>query len=349
MVEFGGWRMPVQYGSILEEARAVRARAGLFDLSHMGRVRLVGREAVPFADRLLTNEVASMKPGQIRYSLLCQPDGNCVDDVLVYREPEGTVYLVVNAGNTPKDLAWIREHARSFSVRLEDLTDETGMVAVQGPLSQSILSRITGIDLPSIRYYHFASGEIAGTPGLKLSRTGYTGEDGFEIYAPNEHLQRLWEALLDAGAKEGLAPVGLGARDTLRLEAGMPLYGHEIDERTNPIEAGLGWAVKFVPGKAFIGREALEGVAARGPERKLVGFTTESKRVPRQGYPIEEGGKEVGKICSGSPSPSLDTNIGTGFVPVRDAVEGSTRFAMRIHEAAHPLRIVPLPFYKRKK
>lgn len=349
MVEFGGWDMPVQYGPILDEVRKVRTQAGLFDLSHMGRVRFAGKDAIAFADRLLTNEVATMKDGQIRYSLLCHANGNCVDDVLVYKEAGGSVYLVINAGNTAKDLAWIREQAKKFSVEVQDLTDATGMIAMQGPLSQSLVSRITKVDLAAIRYYFFSAGEIAGIPHLMISRTGYTGEDGFEIYAPNEQLGRIWSALMEAGAKDGLAPIGLGARDTLRLEAGMPLYGHEIDDEKNPLEAGLGWAVKFSPGKDFLGRKPLEELQAKGFSRKLVGFKTESKRVPRQGYAIVDGGKEVGKICSGSPSPTLHTNIGTGYVPAKDAIEGSTRFSMRIHDTDHALTVVSLPFYKRKK
>lgn len=354
MVEFGGWDMPVQYGPILEEVRKVRTQAGMFDLSHMGRVRILPQEAggdaaLRFVDRIATNEVHSMKEGQIRYSLLCHENGHCIDDILIYRMPKNVVYLVINAGNTAKDLAWIREQAKGFAVTVLDETDTTGMVAPQGPAAQAIVSKITKIDLGSLRYYFHTSGEIAGIPNLWISRTGYTGEDGFEIYAPNDKLEKIWNALLEVGAKEGLAPIGLGARDTLRLEAGMPLYGHEIDDEKNPLEAGLGWAVKFTAGKEFIGRKPLEELQARGLAKKLVGFRTESKRVPRQGYAIVDAGQEVGKICSGSPSPTLGTNIGTGYVPAKDAIDGSTRFSMRIHDTDHPLTVVPLPFYKRKK
>lgn len=347
MVDFGGWNMPVQYGPILDEVRIVRGKAGLFDLSHMGRVRITGPDAVRFVDRIATNEVASMKLGQIRYSLLCHPNGNCIDDILIYREPGDSVYLVINAGNTAKDLAWIREQAKSWKVEIADLTDSTSMIAIQGPASQTITSKITKIDLTSLRYYFFTSGEIVGIPNLMISRTGYTGEDGFEIYAESEDIGKIWSALLDAGQSAGIAPIGLGARDTLRLEAGMPLYGHEIDDNTNPLEAGLGWAVKFVPGKDFIGRRPLEEIQAKGPSRKLVGFTTESKRVPRQGYPVIENDKEVGRICSGSPSPTLNTNIGTGYIPAHSNTNAS--FSMKIHETLHPLKVVEIPFYSRKK
>jgi glycine cleavage system T protein (aminomethyltransferase) len=347
MTAFAGWRMPVQYGPILEEASAVRSAAGLFDLCHMGRLRIRGGDALLLADRVLTNDVAPMKPGEARYALLCNPDGGVIDDVLVYREPD-SLFVVVNAGNRERDVEWIRRHASGLDAKLEDLTEALAMVALQGPASARILAPLVDLDLAGLRYYRCARARALDLPDVLLARTGYTGEDGFELFLPVRDAERAFAALLHAGAPHGLRPIGLGARDTLRLEAGMPLYGHEIDETTNPIEAGLAFAVRFTPGKDFVGRKPLEAVAETGPARRLVGFRSEGPRIPRQGYALFEEDERLGAVCSGTKSPTLGTNIGTGYVPSGKASPG-TRLSLDVHGEQVPAEIVPLPFYSRTR
>ncbi len=349
MVDFGGWWMPIQYGPILEEVRTVRAKCGLFDLSHMGRVRITGKDRERYVDRIATNHVAAMKPGDIRYSLFCHENGGTIDDLLVYKF-EDAVYLVINAGNTPKDLAHMRRHAQGFDVQLDDLTESWQMLALQGPASLAILSKLTKIPLSEVKYYkHRAgSGGVNGVAEAWISRTGYTGEDGFEVYVPRDRAEALWSALLEAGKEHGLAPIGLGARDTLRLEAGMPLYGHELADDVNPVEAGLLFGVKFAEGKDFIGRAALER-AKQNLCRQLVGLRAESKRVPRQGYNVHlPGGAAIGFVCSGSPSPTLGANIGTAYVSCDHAAPG-TKLEIDVRGSREPAVIVPLPFYQRPK
>jgi aminomethyltransferase len=346
LVEFGGWNMPVQYRGILDEVRCVRARAGLFDLSHMGRVRVRGAGAEDFLQRVTTNDVSKIAPGAIRYSLLLDERGLTQDDILVYRDPGGdSFFLVINAGNTDRDLAILREHAGRFGAEVVDQTQELAMVAIQGPESEAITAALTDIPLAQLGYYKWARGKVCGAD-CEVSRTGYTGEDGFEFYFAGARAGSLWEQFLEAGAARGLLPIGLAARDTLRLEAGMPLYGHELDETTNPLEAGLDWAVKFT--KDFIGRGALEEVRRTGLTRRLAGLTTPSKRVPRQGYPLIKGDEQVGAVCSGTASPTLGTNIATGYLPTGLAEPG-TEVAFQVKDSREPATVVPLPFYKRKR
>jgi aminomethyltransferase len=347
MVPFVGWLMPVQYQGILDEVRMVRRQAGLFDLGHMGRVRITGADAVPFLQRVQTQDVAIIPNGGIRYAMILDRDGYIQDDVLVYRqEDDAGFFLAVNAANTERDLQILRDAATGFSdVVVTDQTDELGMFAIQGPLSQEIIQRITDIDLSSLRYYRWTTGDVAGQR-VEISRTGYTGEDGFEICATQGVIPGLWAAVLEAGRGQGLAPAGLGARDTLRLEAGMALYGHEIDESTTPLEAGLAWAVKFT--HDFLGRKALERIQADGgPNRGLVGLTTKSRRVPRQGYPVLCDNQEVGKILSGAASPTLETNIATCYLPI-ELSEPGTSVAFAIKDKLEPATVTALPFYKRK-
>jgi len=348
LVEFGGWHMPVQYGPILEEVRRVRGQAGLFDLSHMGRVHLSGRDALTLAERLVTCFVAKIPLGSIRYGLFCRPDGNPIDDLLVYRERDG-IYLVVNASNCERDLAWLREHAAGLDVRIDDQTASSAMIAVQGPSSTSILQRsVRGLELAELGYYKFGFGEVCGLPNVRISRTGYTGEVGYEVYFPAHEAERVWDRILASGAQDGLAPIGLGARDTLRLEAGMALYGHEIDEQHNPIEANLSFAVSFHPDKGdWIGRAALARVK-EAPRRTLVGITTEGKRVPRQGYALLHGEEAVGEVCSGAVSPTLDQNIGTAYLPLALAEPG-TVVDLDLRGKRQPCRVVALPFYSRTR
>jgi aminomethyltransferase len=348
LIDFGGWHMPVQYGPILDEVVCVRNKAGLFDLGHMGRVHVRGKDALAFVDRIATNHCAKIPLGSIRYSLFCREDGNPIDDVLLYREPE-SVYIVVNASNTAADLAWMREHAKGFSVTIDDQTDATAMIAIQGQSSREILQRaVTGLDLAKLGYYKFDFASVCGLERTRISRTGYTGELGFELYLPNAEGPRVWRALTELGAQEGLRPIGLGARDILRLEAGMPLYGHEIDAAHNPIEAGLNFGVSFAPEKQnTIGRAALERVLA-APRRKLVGLTTPGPRVPRQGSEVFRGSTRVGEVCSGSPSPTLSTNIASAYVAL-DAASAGTELELDFRGKRQACRVQDLPFFSRTR
>ena len=348
MVDFGGWHMPLQYGPILEEAKCVRERAGLFDLGHMGRISVTGPDAVAYLDRIATNYVAKIPTGSIRYTLFCKPDGNPVDDLLVYRG-EDEVYLVVNASNTDAVLAWMNAHTEGFDVSIDHRTERETMIALQGATSPEVLAKVVSdCDVAALGYYKFTFGTVCGLPNTRISRTGYTGETGYELYFPNAEAERIWGGIMEAGAGAGVRPIGLAARDTLRLEAGMPLYGHEIDEQHNPVEADLGFAVSFKEEKGdWVGRAALEAVAA-APRRKLVGLRTDGKRVPRQGYALYDGEREVGEVCSGAVSPTLDTNIGTGYVPVELAVPG-TELEMDIRGKRQSVRVCDMPFYSRTR
>ena len=348
MVEFGGWEMPVQYASILDEGRAVRGACGLFDLSHMGRFEVQGRDAVALVDRVCTNHCAKMPAGSIRYSLLCRDDGRALDDLLIYREEQG-VYLVVNASNTERDLAWIRGHAQGLAVEVRDTTAATAMLALQGPRSQEILAPLVrGLDLATLRYYRFAFGEVAGLPRTRISRTGYTGEDGFEVYLPAAEGVRVWHELQEIGGPLGLRPIGLGARDVLRLEAGMVLYGHELAEDTNPREAGIEFALALTPEKGdFVGRAGLERLA-REKRARLVGITTEGPRVPRQGLELFQGAEPAGRVVSGGVSPTLGTNIGSAFVRLGLDREG-VELELDVRGKRQKARVCELPFFSRTR
>ena len=347
MVPFAGWSMPVQYRGILDEARTVRTKAGLFDLGHMGRVQVKGPQAEAFLQRLQTNDAAAIPPGRIRYAMILNEQGLTQDDILVYRNPKNDgFFVVINAGNTPRDLAIMRDVAKRFDVVVDDCTATLGMIAIQGPLSQQITQRICKDDLAALKYYAWMETTVCGIP-MTLSRTGYTGEDGFEVYVPNGNEPKVWAEFMAAGEGLGMTAIGLGARDTLRHEAGMPLYGHEIDETTNPLEAGLDWAVKM--NHDFVGKTALEKVlAAGGTGRKLVGLTSVSKRCPRQGYPLMKGGVQVGHVCSGNISPTLDTNIATAYVRTEFATPG-TPLEFVVRDKPEPCVVAATPFYKRAR
>jgi len=348
MVEFGGWHMPVQYGSILAEGQTVRTACGLFDLSHMGRFEVHGRDAVALVDRVCTNHCAKIPVGSIRYSLLCREDGRPLDDLLIYREEVG-VYLVVNASNSERDLAWMRSHVRGLQVEVRDTTTGTAMLALQGPRSQEILAKVTrDIDLGTLKYYRFGFGTVCGLARTRISRTGYTGEDGFEVYLPAAEGVRVWGELQAAGAPLGLAPIGLGARDVLRLEAGMALYGHELSEESNPREAGVEFALALTPEKGdFVGRAGLERLAHEKRSR-LVGITTAGPRVPRQGLELYAGTESVGVVASGGVSPTLNTNIGSAFVRLGHDREG-TELELDVRGKRQPARVCELPFYSRTR
>lgn len=323
MTEFAGFWMPVHYTGVLAEHRAVREAAGLFDLSHMGEFRFEGPDAAANLQRLTTNDVSRLAPGQAQYTLLCNERGGVVDDCLLYLLHEGSYLLVVNAANIQKDREWIRARLEG-RVTLHDESDETALVAVQGPKSVEIVSRVLGADVSDIPSFCARPVEAGGVSFL-VSRTGYTGEDGFELYLDAEAAGALWDRLLEVGRGAGLVPAGLGARDTLRLEARLPLYGNELTEETSPLEAGLAFAVKLDKGD-FVGREALAAERERGSERRLIGFEMLERGVPRHGYPIVHGGEPVGWVTSGSFSPTLERDIGMGYVPAALATEGAEVF-----------------------
>ncbi len=349
MIEFGGWLMPVQYTSIIEEHRGVRSRAGIFDLSHMGEIEISGPHALDLVQWVTTNDASKLEVGQAQYSTMCKPDGGIVDDLLVYRLPD-RYFLVVNAANAAKDFQWIqsqRAQRGHWRVHIQDLTDATALIAVQGPRSQEILQPLAELDLESLGYYRSAVGTVAGHPQVLVSRTGYTGEDGFELFLPAEKAVSLWDAIMRAGREAGLVPVGLGARDTLRLEACMALYGNDIDETTNPIEAGLARWVRLDKGD-FVGWEALARVQQEGPSRKLVGFRMVDPGIPRHGYDIYAMGTKVGYVTSGSYSPTLDANIGLGYVPTALSEPGN-RIEIGIRGRLAAAEVVPTPFYRRPR
>ena len=341
LVPFAGWEMPVQYAAgISAEHRAVRETCGVFDVSHMGEFIVRGPDAIAFVNAVTSNDVAALAVGQIQYSTLLTAQGTIVDDLLVYRAPDH-LFLVVNAGNREADWAHLHAHLGGFDATLEDVSDQYALIAVQGPQAPAVVQRLTATDLAPIKYYRFVTGDVAGVPAI-ISRTGYTGELGFELYVPWESAAQVWDAVLAGG---DVTPCGLGARDTLRLEAGMALYGHELDIATTPLEAGLAWLVKLEK-PAFLGKDVLLAQHQDGVDRKLVGFTFDERAIPRHGMPVWYGDVEVGVVCSGTMSPTLGTPIGTCYLPAAAAVP-DTRFAVDIRGKRVTARVVPLPFYKR--
>lgn len=340
IVPFAGYEMPVQYAQgITVEHKAVREHAGLFDVSHMGEFIIRGDRAVDFVNYVTTNDVAALVIGQVHYSTILNDRGTIEDDCLVYRFAD-RIMMVVNASNIAKDLAHISRHAARFGVTIEDVSDDMGLLALQGPEAAKILQTLTQTDLSTIKYYHFTEGEIAGMPMI-ISRTGYTGEDGFELYHNVKYSTRLWDVLMGAG---DVTPAGLGARDTLRLEMGMALYGNDIDDTVTPLEANLAWLVKLKKGE-FVGSPVLNEQKASGVSKKLVGFTLGDRNIARHGYPVFVAGQQSGVVCSGTMSPTLGTPIGTAYVPTELAKEGST-FDVEIRGKRVPATVVKTPFYK---
>ncbi|MBI4911125.1 MAG: glycine cleavage system aminomethyltransferase GcvT [Acidobacteria bacterium] len=348
MVDFGGWDMPVHYPSgIIAEHLAVRSRVGLFDVSHMGEIRIRGRQALDLVQRLTPNDAGKLKLGQIQYSAFLYENGTFVDDLLVHRVAEDEFLLVVNASNTDKDFAWAKAQAGGFDCSVENESDATGQVALQGPNSLEVLQPLVDVDLASVKYYGFTAGKFLGIPVL-LARTGYTGEDGFEVYCAAERTPFVWDTLAEGGQPFGLAPAGLGCRNTLRLEAKMALYGHEIDDQTHALEADLGWMVKFDKGD-FIGREALLKARDAGLTRRLAGFRTLEKRdIARDGMPVLREGRPVGHVTSGAPSATLGFNLGLCYLPLDLTAVGS-RFQVDIRGRACDAEVIPTPFYKRAR
>jgi aminomethyltransferase len=346
-VDFGGWEMPVQYSSILEEHQAVRTQAGLFDVSHMGEFKVEGKDALAFLQYLVPNDVGRLAVHQALYTQLCLANGNVIDDLLIYKLAEEHYMLVVNAANISNDLSWVQGQATHFAdVTVVDQSGTTALLALQGPEALDILQKLTSVNLADIRYYRCTADLVDGVNCI-ISRTGYTGEDGFELYCSSADAPKLWSDLLAAGKEQGLRPAGLGARDTLRLEAGLCLYGHELDEQTNPLEARLGWTVKLNKGGDFIGRDSLLQVKAQGPQRLLVGVELLERGVARGGCVLYDQERRVGELTSGSHSPTLRKNIGLGYVEAAEAVTGK-QLQVDIRGKRVAAQIVALPFYKRK-
>ena len=343
MVNFGGWDMPLEYSGILAEHEAVRTRAGLFDVSHMGEIEIRGPGALGLVQLVSCNNAAKLNVGQAHYSGLMTSRGTFVDDLLVHKTSDTHYLLCVNAGNQDRDFEHIVEHNK-FDAKVENSGPRYSQLAIQGPRAKDILQRLTPVALDSIHYYHFAFGEVSGIDCL-IARTGYTGEDGFEIYFAPEHSEKLWSDLMQTGQPAGMIPCGLGARNTLRLEAGMCLYGHEIDDTTTPWEAGLGWICKMEKAP-FLGSDVLAQQKKDGLTRKLVGFEMLDKRIGRDGYPVLIDGQEAGRVTSGGPAPFLKKNIGMAYVPPKSTGVG-TDIAINIRRQSEAARIVALPFYKR--
>ena len=345
IVEFAGWLMPVQYRGIIEEHRAVRERAGLFDLSHMGELFVEGPQAANGLAAALVSDPRTLAVGRAHYSMICATDGGVIDDLIVYRLAEERFLVVANAGNSQAVSDVLAERLAGSRAVLDDRALATALVAVQGPASAGILGPLTDVDLGRLRYYAIAEGAVAGIPAL-VARTGYTGEDGFEVFVEWDQARPIWDALAAAGETAGLMPVGLGARDTLRLEAGMPLYGNELDRTTNPYEAGLGRVVKLDKGVEFVGRAALEKAARDGVGRRLVGLVVRGRGIARHGYPVWAGDRRTGAVTSGAPSPTLGSPIAMAYVAPRDAEPG-TILDVEIRDGRVPAEVVALPFYRR--
>ena len=350
LVEFGGWEMPVQYSTIIEEHQAVRQRVGLFDISHMGRLSFDGPDALAWLNYATTNDVARLQPGQIQYSLMVAEDGGVIDDILVYRLPDGQYWMVCNASNRGKVVAQLRRTAPGFAASLDDQTERTAMIAVQGPRAAGIIEDHCLAGLGAMKYYTVARSPLMGSailrsnPEAVVSRTGYTGEDGFELIVPASDASAIWEDLLGKNGDFGILPIGLGARDTLRFEAAMPLYGHEMDATVNPYAAGLGWAVKLNKG-GFVGLDALRKFQAN-PGMTRVGLELEGKRIARQGCPVTREGRTLGAVTSGTFSPTLGKSLAMALVEPGAAAVG-TALTVDVRGRDEPARVVPLPFYRR--
>ena len=350
MVDFGGWDMPVQYpAGTIEEHLRTRTHAGLFDVSHMGEIDVRGSDAIAFINRLTSNDVRKLVDGQAQYTALTTPKGTVVDDLLVYRLAEDHLLLVVNASTTEKDWEWIKSKHNGEAVELKNVSSEYCQLALQGPDAQSILQKLTDLSLADIKYYHFTNGRVDGVEGI-VSRTGYTGEDGFEVYAPADRAEQLWNKILEAGqygSDTGVLPCGLAARNTLRLEAGLALYGNEIDENTTLLEANLGWICKLDKGE-FTGREALARQKEEGVKRKLVGFEVTERGIARDHQDVVVQGQSVGQVTSGSPAPFLKKNIGFAYVPAEYANVGQ-EIQIDVRGKLVGAQIIKAPFYKRPK
>lgn len=348
MIEFGGWEMPVQYAGVIEEHRATRRAAGLFDICHMGEIMVAGPDSFDLLQKVMSRDLAPQKTGKMRLSVMTTPEGGILDDLTIYKFSDERFMVVTNAVTREKDFQWILENKGALgiaNVSVEDISEKTGKLDLQGPAAQPILQRIVKCNLDDIKYYSFLETELAGSPAL-ISRSGYTGEDGFEIYMDSSLAEKFWDVILDEGGPAGLKPVGLGARDTLRLEAGLMLYGNEMDESITPLEVAYSWVPSLE--KDFVGRDALKRQKDAGLAKKLIGFEMVDRGIARHGYKIVEDGNEIGTVTSGSMTPTLNKAVGMGFVPIK-YLEPGTDIFIRIRENTVRARVVPLPFYKRAK
>ncbi len=344
MLPFAGFEMPIQYEGVNAEHETVRHKVGVFDVSHMGNFFVSGKDALPFLQYITSNDVAKLNPGKIQYSCFPNEQNGIVDDLLVYQLDDNHYMLVVNGANLEKDWNWVNKQAENFDVKLQDLSGEYSILAVQGPNSPKLMQKIAGesANLENLKYYTWTKANLAGHKDILVSATGYTGEKGYEIYVKNEFVEEIWDELFNKGKEFGLKPIGLGARDTLRLEKGYCLYGNDIDDTTSPIEAGLGWITKFT--KDFINSENLKKQKEQGVSRKLVGFKLKDKGIARHGYDIvDENGQKIGYVTSGTMSPTLKEAIGMGYVPAEKAKPGSQIF-IQIRKKQVPAEVVKLPF-----
>jgi glycine cleavage system T protein (aminomethyltransferase) len=348
MVEFGGWDMPVEYSGIVDEHMAVRTRAGLFDVSHMGEIEIAGADALRAVQHITSNDAGRLAVNQIQYSALTTPEGTFVDDVLTYKMADDHFMLVVNASNIMKDFHWIAEHVKDVGgdAAAVNTSSRYALLALQGPAARETLQTLTGVDLSGIKYYWFATGEVAGVR-VTISRTGYTGEDGFEVFVPPNAAERVWDAILQAGKPAGVVPAGLGARDTLRLEASMRLYGNDMDETTTVVEADLGWIVGWKK-DSFLGSDVLKKQRAEGTSKKLVGFEMLERAIGRHGYDVYLDGDKAGVVTSGTQTPYLKKAIGMAYLP-SSRQEPGTEFEIDIRGRRAKAAIIPMPFYKRAK
>jgi len=344
LIDFGGWELPVQYVGIIEEHHHVRTKAGLFDVSHMGEIDVRGPNALKLVNKLITNDAGKLAFNQVLYTPMCLPSGGIVDDLLVYRKEKDHFLLVVNASNIDKDYQWMLDNMMD-GVEINNISLETAQLALQGPLAEQILQKLTDINLGELKYYWFAEGKVAGQPAL-VSRTGYTGEDGFEIYLAPEYANLMWDAILVAGQPEGVMPIGLGARDTLRFEARLPLYGNELAENITPLEAGLGIFIKLDK-EDFNGKDALAKQKAAGVPRKTMGFEMTGRGIPRSHYPVLKDGEEIGFVTSGSFSPTLNKNIGLALIKAEAGVIGN-EIEIVIRNKGVTAKIIKTPFYQRE-
>ena len=342
MVPFAGWEMPVQYSGIIEEHLAVRNKAGLFDVSHMGEARIRGKDAAAFLDAIMTNEFSSLQPNHARYTIMCYPDGGCVDDLIIYRISHEEFLICLNASNAAKDIAWMKSQLGNWSVEIIDECAQWAQLALQGPLAEKILSSLTNLKLDTLKRFGFLIGEVAGVQNCIVARTGYTGSPGFEIYIPASQSTRVARTILEKGKPDGLLPIGLGARDSLRLEAGYPLYGHELSEQISPIQAGLSWTVKFSKPQ-FIGRDSLLSQTEKGVPSKVVMYSLNDRRIARPGSTVFSGDKPVGEILSGTLSPILNKPIGTALIKSGSNLDTLT---VDIRGTHLPLQITQTPFFK---
>lgn len=354
LIDFGGWELPVQYTGLMDEHLACRQAAGLFDVSHMGEVHVEGADAEAYLNYLVTNNVSKIAIGQAQYTVMCHPTGGMVDDLLIYKRAADRFLVVVNASNTEKDYAWMEKVLAEFrakypsaNLKMSNESANYTQIAIQGRKAEKILQPLTDAPLSSMKYYWFAEGKVLGSVPAIVARTGYTGEDGFEVYVPWNDGAKVWRALVEAGTPLGLKPCGLGARDTLRLEMKFPLYGNELNDTTLPLEAGLGWVTKFDKGD-FVGRDALVKAKEAGLKKTLVGLTLTGRGIPRGGYKIfsEDGSSELGELTSGTQSPSLKTTVALGYVPLEFSKVG-TKLTVDIRGTKVAAEVIPTPFYKR--